>query len=314
MGLYHIAPIYKSFVWGGRRLVDRFLLPRDLENVGTIYHVIAMPGHLDNEVVEAGVPLSRFYSEHRELFGCESEELPIRMTTTCNEGRQSYQLHPTDAYALEHDGERGKVSGSVALDEDGTVSHKLFGNACSSREEFVRLVEDEDWEHLFATVDQRAGDFLHTPAGVIHGGEGHGAIVCTFSTNGDLTYRFYDYGRDDPSRPLEPQKVYDCVNIPEVPVGPRHIEPVEKDGVLVYEYYDQPGEYTARRMKVVEQGTYECPEFWFVACVGGGGTVDGVRLGLGETLLVPCGYGPVALEGKMDLICVSYKDAEREVR
>ena len=46
--IFHIKPIYKEFIWGGRKLIDYFHLPQSLEQIGTIYHVIAVPGHLDN--------------------------------------------------------------------------------------------------------------------------------------------------------------------------------------------------------------------------------------------------------------------------
>ena len=98
--IFHIKPIYKEFIWGGRKLIDYFHLPQSLEQIGTIYHVIAVPGHLDNLVEETGEPLSVFYQTNPALFRCNRKDLPIRMTTTCNEGRQSYQLHPTDDYSI----------------------------------------------------------------------------------------------------------------------------------------------------------------------------------------------------------------------
>lgn len=136
--IFHIKPIYKEFIWGGRKLIDYFHLPQSLEQIGTIYHVIAVPGHLDNLVEETGEPLSVFYQTNPALFRCNRKDLPIRMTTTCNEGRQSYQLHPTDDYALAHDGQYGKVSGSVALLPDGAEKRRLFGNLCTTREEFAK--------------------------------------------------------------------------------------------------------------------------------------------------------------------------------
>ena len=30
--LYHIEPIYKSFIWGGRALIDHFHIKTDMEN------------------------------------------------------------------------------------------------------------------------------------------------------------------------------------------------------------------------------------------------------------------------------------------
>lgn len=306
--IYHIEPIYKSFIWGGRKLADYFHLPQELVKIGTIYHVIAIPEHLDNVVRETEEPLSQFYHVHPELFFCTRKELPVRMTTTCNEGKQSYQLHPTDEYALTHDGKLGKVSGSVALEADGTVRTRLFGNVCQSREELIAKIRAQDWGHLFGTVQQKNGDFLHTPAGVIHGGTGDGTISCVFSSNGDLTYRFYDYGRNDPDRPLELEKVFECANIPEVPVGAFHAEPVIQDGVELLEYHCVPGEYTARRINTLDRGYYSCPQFYFLTCVVGQGTVNGSPIHLGETLFVPADSGPVELTGPMGLISVSYLD------
>ena len=44
---------------------------------------------------------------------------------------------------------------------------------------------------------------------MIHGGGEGGAISIVFSTNSDITYRLYDYGRNDPSRKLHIKQVYD---------------------------------------------------------------------------------------------------------
>ena len=102
------------------------------------------------------------------------------MTITCNEGFQSYQLHPDDAYALAHEGCRGKVSGAVTLDDEGHVGTWLFGHKVASLEEFKDCVERRDWNRLFDTLKVHDGDFVHTPAGVIHGGNGAGAVSATF--------------------------------------------------------------------------------------------------------------------------------------
>ena len=308
MKIYTIRPIYKSFVWGGDKLIKKYGLPTGLKNVGTIYCVIAIEGDLDNWVEEADMPLSELYKSEPEIFGCTEEIFPVRMTITCNDSYQSYQLHPDDEYALKHEGEKGKVSGSVALfPEEGEVRHMLFGNKCKSLEEFKELVEKEDWDNLFNKLDRPSGAWLHTPAGVIHGGKGNGSISATFGSNGDITYRFFDYHRDDPKRPLHLKEVYDTVNIPEVELEPpKIVEPKEHDGIKLYEYYDKGGEYVAKRIKIDGIGSYEYPDFMFYACADGHGTIEGKAIKAGETLLVPKGYGPVELNGSMDLLMLSY--------
>lgn len=313
--IYHIEPLYEAFVWGGRKIIERYHIKTQLPNVGIMYHVIALPGKLDSLVEEAGMTLSEFYRARPELFCCKSRQFPVRMATSCGENKMSYHLHPSDSYAMEHVGTRGKISGSVAMEESDQVSEKLFGNRASSKEEFKRMVETEDWEHLFGRVRVKAGDFLNTPAGVIHGGGGEGKMAMTFSTNSDITYRFYDYGRNDPKRPLHLKEVYDCVNIPEVPLAPVRPKPVKEEGIVRYEYYDTPGEYTAMRLDVEGEGSFKREQFYFLFCASGQGEIKAeegkaVPVTEGRTYFVPARMGRVFLEGRMRLYLISYRDEE----
>lgn len=304
--IYHIRPIYKSFIWGGDKLKEYFELDSDLENIGTIYHVIAVKGELDNVVEETGECLSEFYVKHPELFDCTEKEFPIRMTTTCNEGLQSYQVHPDDDYAWKHEGKKGKVSGSFTIEESDEIRHRRFGHKCRDLDEFKHLVETKDWDNLFQFMDVKTGDFVHTPAGVIHGGKGDGKISCTFGTNGDITYRFYDFDRNDAKRPLNLQETYDLIQFPEVPLTPIHAEPVLKDGLEIYEFYDKEKEYVAKRIKCEHKGVLACEDFLFLACIGGEGSIDGIPIKKGETVFIPAHYKEVEIEGTLDLIFISY--------
>lgn len=305
-GIYHIEPLYKSFIWAGNRLSEEFGL--EIENAGTIYAVIAIPGDLDNRVLETGEPLSAFYHTHREVFGCRKSEFPVRMSITCNEGFQSYQLHPSDSYGMKHEHRMGKVSGSVTLKESGHISPKLFGHKAKTLEEFKGLVESRDWDSLFGTVDVKDGDFLHTPAGVIHGGYGDGKIYAAMGTNGDITYRFYDLDRNDPDRPLHLQEVYECVAVPEIDLSQAVIHPISevRENVEILNYYGKENEYVAKKLKVKEKGCFELKEFYFITNVSGEGTVNGEPLMPGKTLLVERNHGPVELDGTMELMLLSY--------
>lgn len=308
--IYRIQPLYKSFVWAGRKLIDKYNIDTSLENVGTIYNVISVPGELDNPVIGTGLTLTEFYNQNKkELFDCSDRLFPVRMTFTCNESYQSFQLHPGDEYALEHEGTRGKVSGAVALFPEGKSEprRRRFGCKAKSLEEFRELVEKEDWDNLFDSIETAEGHYLHTPAGVIHGGKGGGSISVTFGTNSDITYRFFDYHRDDPKRPLDMKKVCDCVNIPEVElVGGIKPQSVFENGIERIDYYEKSGEYVAKRLKVQGEGTFEYDRFAFYACADGEGFIDDQPIKAGETLFVPCNFGKITLKGNMDLCFLSY--------
>lgn len=310
--IYHLEPVLESFVWGGRKIIQAYHLDTQLENVGQIYHVIALEGHQDCVITETGQPLSQFYKAHPEVFRCTAPVFPVRLATSCAEEKMSYHLHPGNAYAREHEGTLGKVSGAVHIDPDGSRQERLFGCNAACLEEFKQLVAREEWDHLFRKLTVRSGQYLHTPAGVIHGGgsntEGGGKLSMVFATNSDISYRFFDYHRNDPNRRLHLQEVYDCVNIPEVPLGP--IDPVsyEKDGVRITDYYAKPGEYVAKRLDVSGEGTFRFDPFWCIVCAKGQGSVEGMPLRCPETVLIPAGYGPIRFDGEMQLYMISYID------
>ena len=312
--IFHIKPIYLDFVWGGTKLIRQFQLETQLSNVGMIYMVIAIPNHLDNLVEETGEPLSVFYRNHPELFNIPEEEFPVRMAISCNEGLQSYQVHPNDSYALKHEGTKGKVSGSISLENSGKIKKQYFGHTANSLDEFKGLIENKDWDHFFTTIDVPDGSFLHTPAGVPHGGKGDGNILVTFASNSDITYRLYDFDRNDPNRPLHLQQVYDCANVPEVPVGPKMVEPKHINGIDLYEYYDVPGEYIAKRLVVNGNGTYLTNQFMFYGCYEGRGQLNGEEIKAGQTLFVPANSGPVEFVGQMDLVAISYRSRSQSNR
>ena len=63
------------------------------------------------------------------------------------------------------------------------------------------------------------------------------------------------------------------------------------------------------RIKVKERGRFLHKRFAFYTCVNGKGTVNGVKMIQGETILVPKGTGWIEIRGEMDLFLASYRNA-----
>lgn len=161
---------------------------------------------------------------------------------------------------------------------------------------------------LFNYINVYEGDFVHTPVGVIHGGQGGGKISCTFGSNGDLSYRFYDYHRNDPDRPLRIEDTYNLQKFPDVKVSV--IKPVSrlKNGLEVFDFYEKQYEYVAKRIKCNAKGKFELNEFMFITSIKGEGFIDNKKISLGETLFIPSNYGEFEISGNLDLILCSYKE------
>ena len=116
----------------------------------------------------AGKTLDILYAEHRELFGNRQEPVfPLLTKILDANDWLSVQVHPDDAYGLEHEGELGKTECWYIIDaEPGTEI--IYGHNAKSKEELRQQIESKDWENLLTKVPVKAGDFFYVPSGTMH--------------------------------------------------------------------------------------------------------------------------------------------------
>lgn len=306
-----VLPFYEPRMWGGgRRLIDEFHYVTDVAPLGEVYNVVALPNHADCEIAEMNCTLSQLYEQNPDWFECETEQLPVRVNILDPEADLSIQIHPDDAFAKTYNGGRGKPEAWVILDapEDGTIE---FGHYAKNREEFVEWTENKEWDKLLRYIHTPVDGFIDIPTGTLHA-IGKGVLTYNISRNADLTLRLYDYDRIDPStgttREIQPQEVYDNVNLPDKLIEFQMFPYANEFGCKVTRYWDEPGLYTLIRLQVEEKGKFLHDRFAFYTCVKGEGTINGISIRQGETVLVPCHMGWVHFEGKMDLFLASYRN------
>ncbi|MDL2276717.1 class I mannose-6-phosphate isomerase [Breznakia sp. OttesenSCG-928-G09] len=308
--IYHILPVFNERIWGGQELIKRYGYKTDLKNIGECYNVIAMPNHLDCDVLETNEKLSAFYHNHKDLFGSDTKEMPVRVAMANPIIPMSVQVHPNDEYALKHDHRLGKPDGVYFIEGEGTME---LGHYAKTREEFIEKVNEGDWDNLLRYIPIKAGEFVDVPYGTLHA-FGGGFVLIEFSQNADLTYRLYDYDRIDETtnqpRDLHVQKVFECVNIPNDKIGLVDLNKIEKDCCILTSFHDEPGVYSAGHIEVETKGNYERDEFYFLTCLGGEGKVNDIAIKGGETLFIPCEFGPITLTGSLDLSYVTYVKKE----
>ena len=165
----------------------------------------------------AGKTLDVLYAEHRELFGNRQEPVfPLLTKILDANDWLSVQVHPDDAYGLEHEGELGKTECWYIIDaEPGTEI--IYGHNAKSKEELRQQIESKDWENLLTKVPVKAGDFFYVPSGTMHA-IGAGILVLETQQSSDTTYRVYDFDRKDDQgnlRELHLEKSIDVLNIGE---------------------------------------------------------------------------------------------------
>lgn len=306
--LYKIKPVFNYRVWGGNRLKEKYGYVSDLPNIGECYNVIAMKGHLDCTVEETNEKLSDFYESHTTLFQSHTELMPVRTAMANPIVPMSIQLHPNDEYAMKHDGRKGKPDGVYFIEGKGTM---VLGHYADTLEEFKTKVEHNDYEHLVRTIDVKAGEFVDVPFGTLHA-FGGGMTLIEFTQNADLTYRLYDYDRLDPilgtKRQLHVQEVLDNIRIPNRDTATVQLIPIKENGLIRTMLHDEPGVYTAEKLEINAKARFILDEFYFMTILEGQGKLNSVEVKAGETVFVPCAFGPIDIEGKMEMAYVTYKE------
>lgn len=119
---------------------------------------------------------------------------PLLIKFLFTAGKLSVQVHPNDAYALEHHNSRGKTEmWHILAAEPGAQIAAGFREPISEDRLRSSALSGEI-EQLLAWHDARPGDTFFIPAGTVHA-IGPGLALCEIMENCDLTYRLYDYGR-----------------------------------------------------------------------------------------------------------------------
>jgi mannose-6-phosphate isomerase len=307
--IYRIKPVFEERMWGGQHLIDKYDYKTELKNIAESYCCISIPNHLDCDIIDTGDKLSDFYHNNRDLFGSETDDVPVRLTVESVLDNMSVQIHPEDDYALEHFHQYGKPGGILYL--EGKDTDLLLGHHAKSKAEFIEWNESRQLDKLFRFVDYVPGDFVHIPANTLHSFRIRG-IMIAFARNSDVTLRLYDYDRVDPKtgkpRKMHVQEVYENITIPDDQVNVTRGEKTTVEGGVHTSYHDVPGEYTAGRMELTQKAAFGMEEFYFIFCVNGKGTVDGMKFNMGDVLFVPQGYKTLELDGNMDFVYISYKN------
>jgi len=210
------------------------------------------------------------------------EPLPLLVKFLFTTGRLSVQVHPDDAYALEHEGHPGKSEmWYVLAAEPGAVLAAGFREPVT-RARVREAAMNGDIEQLLRWWPVRPGQVYYVPAGTVHT-LGAGITVCEIQQNNPVTYRLYDYGRP---RELHLDQALDVLRLDS------HPGPVPAAG----ERLVSCPHFVTDRLEVT--GLKHEPEAgrWRLLIVlEGKGALSGRRMAPGQVWYVPAGVEPLGI-------------------
>lgn len=195
-------------VWGGERLAEEFGRQLPPEPVGESWEI-----HGDLKVSGSDQTLDQLVKEQgTDLLGTgvdSSAGFPLLTKWLDCKAWLSVQVHPDDELAREFTGDpkaRGKTE-AWYVHKAGEEAELIHGLSEGAKPEELERAEGEDILPLLSRFRPQSGQMLFTPAGVVHA-LGPGNLIYEVQQSCDLTYRFYDWGRD---REIHPEKAAQCV-------------------------------------------------------------------------------------------------------
>ena len=216
-----LRPSGKDYLWGGRRLNDEFEKGIEMSPLAETWECSTHPdgpsyvsgGSFD------GKTLADVIRAHPEYLGSRhagEAELPILIKFIDAKKDLSVQVHPTDAYAREHEnGQRGKTEMWYVLDA-GKDASLIYGLRYSASQQQMRqMIREGSVTKILQKVPVKKDDLFFIEAGTIHA-IGAGTLVAEIQENSNLTYRLYDYdrvGKDGKKRQLHVDKALQVANL-----------------------------------------------------------------------------------------------------
>jgi mannose-6-phosphate isomerase len=218
----------------------------------------------------------------------------------------SVQVHPDDAYAQEHEGEPfGKAEAwyIVAAEPGACLIHGI--TTPLARSEAEKAIRTGALRGMLKYVPVSAGDVIMNPPGTIHA-LGEGLVLYEIQQSSDLTYRLYDWDRNDPNRPLHIQKSLDVADWE--PLSTHKTRVVDMDGPGYRRTLLAACQYFAAELLRLESPVVERPEgecFHVLTVLQGSGSVhygrslsSQVDLSPGDSTLIPAGLAEYRLQAR----------------
>lgn len=196
-----MQPIFQERIWGGQKLKAQFNYDIPYEHTGEAWVISAHqngPSRIVNGPL-AGKTLADLWKENGELFNKDStndEEYPLLVKILDANNDLSVQVHPDDVLAKQIEGQPyGKTECWYVLSAEPDAEIVLGHNA-RSNQELNGMIDEAEWNKLLKRQKVIAGDFIYVPSGTIHA-IGKGIVILETQQSSDITYRVYDYNRED---------------------------------------------------------------------------------------------------------------------
>lgn len=316
-----LRPALKSYLWGGRRLVEEYGKRSDAGTIAEAWECSTHPA--GSSIIASGVYAGRLLAdvlrEFPTLLGTKYahlQALPILIKLIDAKKDLSVQVHPDDDYAREHEqGERGKTEMWYVLEADPGAGLVYGFNHDMSKEKLQQSLRRGSVARYLQKIPALADEVYYIPAGLVHA-LGAGVVVAEIQESSDLTYRLYDYDRldkDGKKRALHIDKAMDVVHLqksscPKQPVRVLRYQPgMARELLCCCQYFLVERlllNTTEARKPISFMASADC--FEVLLCINGGGNLENnsgnLLIAKGDCCFMPAGATVSVTDGNLQLL------------
>lgn len=305
MSVLFFKPIPRPAIWGNTLIKDYFGYHDFPNGIGQSWAFSAQKEASTICMTQPyeGKTLLELWRDHQELFGHPNEDFPVIISLVAPEDDLSIQVHPNEEIAKKLGYKTGKNEAWYFI-ESKENAQIVYGHCAKDEDDlYQNYIHKDRWDDLIKHLDVHSGDFVYLPAGLLHALK-KGSIVYEIQQATDVTYRFYDYHRKDEhghERELHLKQAIECLSYDPKDMQ-NHIEPVVKSLDHGQEtVFISNDSFCVTRLEIegVNQIVYD--NYQLATVVKGEGTVDGEKIKIGDSFLIPC-HHEVKLDGNMTIM------------
>lgn len=207
--------------WGGTNVTTMFNIDSPYKKTGEVWTVSALSKgetpicirYGDHDLEEK---LSQYYTEDTEkiFFGYDCrkyQEFPLLAKWIDANDNLSVQVHPGDEYARINENSYGKSEAwyIVSAKPGAQIIYGLKEG--TTKEMLEKAITENKIKDVLNFIPVNKGQIYYIPSGMVHALL-DGVIVYEIQQSSDITYRLYDWDRNDPNRPLDLKKALDVID------------------------------------------------------------------------------------------------------
>ncbi|KZS41459.1 mannose-6-phosphate isomerase [Aquimarina aggregata] len=302
-------PILKEKIWGGNKLKTILHKKTTQENVGESWEIstvneqisIVSNGQFEGESLKGLIQKFKGKILGESIYQEFGDQFPLLIKFIDAKTDLSVQLHPDDELAKKRHNSFGKTEMWYVAQADENAKLIIGFNKDTNKEEYEDFLNKGKITELLNFEEISEGDSYFINAGKIHA-IGGGALIAEIQQTSDITYRVYDWDRQDKEgnyRELHTDLALDALDFKaEDDFKLKYALEKNKVNQLISSKY-----FTTNTLSIDQstERTYkDLDSFKILMCVGGKGEIKTneitTTISLGETVLIPSRIDSLFLE------------------